>query len=97
MGRVIGTIRREWLDHAIVFNEADLCRHMKLFVPCHHESICPGCAAEMEKKTGVVWGTLLLIAIFPPLGFPAFMMTGLVEKRAVCPSRGHSEHLHKIF
>jgi transposase InsO family protein len=26
--RVIGTIRRECLDHVIVFNEASLCRHL---------------------------------------------------------------------
>ncbi len=37
MGRVIGTIRRERLDHAIVFHEADLYRHMKLFAPYYHE------------------------------------------------------------
>jgi putative transposase len=27
--RVIGTIRREWLDHVIVFNEVSLYRHVK--------------------------------------------------------------------
>jgi hypothetical protein len=36
--RVIGTIRRECLDHAIVFNEADLYWHMKSFVTYYHES-----------------------------------------------------------
>ena len=36
--RVIGTIRRECLDHVMVFNEADLHRHMKSFVPHDHES-----------------------------------------------------------
>jgi hypothetical protein len=36
--RVIGAIRRECLDHVIVFNEADLYRHMKSFVPYYHES-----------------------------------------------------------
>jgi hypothetical protein len=35
---VIGTIRRECLDHVIVFNEADLYRHRKPFVPYDHES-----------------------------------------------------------
>jgi hypothetical protein len=35
---VIGTIRRECLDHVIVFNEASLYRHMKSFVPYDHES-----------------------------------------------------------
>ena len=36
--RVIGTIRRECLDHVIVFNEASLYRHMKSFVMYYHES-----------------------------------------------------------
>jgi transposase InsO family protein len=27
--RVVGTIRRECLDHVIVFNEASLCRHLQ--------------------------------------------------------------------
>ena len=35
---MVGTIRREWLDHVIVFKEADRYRHMKSFVPYHHES-----------------------------------------------------------
>ena len=34
--RVIGTIRRECLDHVIVFNEASLCRHVKLFMEYYH-------------------------------------------------------------
>jgi transposase InsO family protein len=36
--RVIGSIRRECLDHLIVFNEATLCRHLKLFLPYYHET-----------------------------------------------------------
>ena len=36
--RVIGTIRRECLDHVIVFNEASLHRHMTSFLAYHHES-----------------------------------------------------------
>ena len=36
--RVIGTIRRECLDHVIVFNEASLYRHVKLFTAYFHES-----------------------------------------------------------
>jgi putative transposase len=36
--RVIGTIRRECLDHLIVFNEASLHRHLKLFLAYYHES-----------------------------------------------------------
>jgi putative transposase len=34
--RVIGTIRRECLDHVIVFNEASLRRHLKFFLEYYH-------------------------------------------------------------
>jgi putative transposase len=36
--RVIGTIRRECLDHVIVFNQASLYRHMKSFLVYYHQS-----------------------------------------------------------
>jgi transposase InsO family protein len=36
--RVIGTIRRECLDHMIVFNEVSLCRHLKSFLEYDHQS-----------------------------------------------------------
>jgi putative transposase len=36
--RVIGTIRRECLDHVIVLNEAARYRHMKAFLAYYHES-----------------------------------------------------------
>src|SRR6266480_3632627 len=36
--RVIGTLRRECLDHMIVLNEASLYRHVKSFVTYYHES-----------------------------------------------------------
>lgn len=35
---VIGTIRRECLDHVIIFNQAALYRHVKSFVAYYHES-----------------------------------------------------------
>ena len=38
MERVIGTIRRECLDHMIVFDEASLDRHIKSFLAYYHES-----------------------------------------------------------
>ena len=38
MERVIGTIRRECLDHLIVFNDASLYRHVKSFLAYYHES-----------------------------------------------------------
>jgi len=36
--RVIGSIRRECLDHVIVFNEAGLYRYLKSFVAYYHET-----------------------------------------------------------
>jgi transposase InsO family protein len=36
--RLIGTFRRECLDHLIVFNEASLYRHVKSFMAYYHES-----------------------------------------------------------
>src|SRR5689334_5622285 len=36
--RVIGSIRRECLDHVIVFNEAGLYQQIKLFTSYYHES-----------------------------------------------------------
>jgi len=36
--RVIGTIRRECLDHLMVFNQASLYRHVKSFLAYYHES-----------------------------------------------------------
>jgi hypothetical protein len=36
--RVIGSVRRECLDHVIVFNEASPYRHVKSFVAYYHGS-----------------------------------------------------------
>jgi putative transposase len=36
--RVIGSIRREGLDHLIVYNEASLYRHVNSFVEYYHET-----------------------------------------------------------
>ena len=36
--RVIGSIRRECLDHVVVFNEESLRRHVKAFVQYYHET-----------------------------------------------------------
>jgi putative transposase len=36
--RAIGTIRRECLDHLIVFDEASLLRHLKCFLAYYHET-----------------------------------------------------------
>jgi putative transposase len=37
-GRVIGTIRRECLDHVIVFNERSLYRHLRDFIEYYHRT-----------------------------------------------------------
>jgi putative transposase len=39
--RVIGTIRRECLDHVIVLNQASLSRHLRSFLDYSHHSRCP--------------------------------------------------------
>ena len=44
----MGTIRRECLDHGIVFNEASLCRHLKSFLEYYHQS---GTHWSLEKDT----------------------------------------------
>jgi transposase InsO family protein len=36
--RMIDTIRRECLDHLIVFNEASLCRHLQAFIGHYHRT-----------------------------------------------------------
>src|SRR5262249_50709627 len=36
--RVIGTSRREYLDHVIVLGEASFYRHLKAFATYYHES-----------------------------------------------------------
>ena len=46
--RVIGTIRRECLDHVIVFNEASLCRHLRRFADYYHRSRTH---LDLEKDT----------------------------------------------
>jgi putative transposase len=38
--RVIGTIRRECLDHVIVFDQASLSRHLQSFFDYYHHSRC---------------------------------------------------------
>lgn len=38
--RVIGTIRRECLDHVVVFHPTSLSRHLKLFIDYYHHTRC---------------------------------------------------------
>jgi len=35
--RVIGSLRRECLDHFIVWNECSLCRHLRQYLAYYHE------------------------------------------------------------
>jgi transposase InsO family protein len=46
--RVIGTIRRECLDHMIVFNERCLCRHLQMFLDYYH---CSRTHLALEKDS----------------------------------------------
>jgi putative transposase len=48
--RVIGTIRRECLDHVIVFNERSLHRHLRKFLDYYHRSRTH---LGLQKDTGV--------------------------------------------
>jgi transposase InsO family protein len=38
--RVIGTLRRECLDHVIIFDQASLSRHLNRFLEYYHHSRC---------------------------------------------------------
>src|SRR5258707_11115744 len=48
--RVIGTIRRECLDHVIVLNEASLYRHVKAFLAYYHESRTRGSFSKTSSR-----------------------------------------------
>jgi hypothetical protein len=51
--RVIGTIRRECLDHVIVLNEASLYRYVKSFLAYYHESRTHLSLAKGEPSAAV--------------------------------------------
>jgi hypothetical protein len=46
--RVIGTIRRECLDHVIVFHQTSLSRHLRSFLDYYHHNRCH---LALEKET----------------------------------------------
>jgi transposase InsO family protein len=48
--RVIGSIRRECLDDAIVYNEASLYRQMKSFVEYYHETRTPQALSGIRAR-----------------------------------------------
>ena len=57
--RVIGTIRRECLDHVIIFNEAALYHQIKLFTAYYHASRTHLSLAKdaPEPRSGAATGT----------------------------------------
>ncbi len=57
--RVIGSIRRECLDHMIVFNEASLSRHVKAFVSYYHHTRTHLSLAKDTPETRAVQPTEL--------------------------------------
>jgi putative transposase len=67
--RVIGTIRRECLDHVIVFTEASLYRHVKIFVSHYHESRTHlSLAKDAPESRPVQRPELGRVAAIPQLG-----------------------------
>ena len=81
--RVIGTIRRECLDHVIVFGEAALYQHVKRFMHYYHESRTHLSLAKDAPEPRPVYPPILgpVVAI-PQVG-------GLhhrYERRAACRS-----------
>jgi hypothetical protein len=58
----MGAIRRECLDHVIVFNESSMCRHRKLFLEYYHgtrthlslEKDTPECRSVQPPESGRV-------------------------------------------
>jgi transposase InsO family protein len=81
--RVIGTIRRECLDHVIVFNQATLYQHLKAFAAYYHESRTHlslakdtpetrpvQCHSAARRSSPPVRATRSLNVAVPPLLFP---------------------------
>ncbi|MCX6621277.1 MAG: integrase core domain-containing protein [Acidobacteria bacterium] len=67
--RVIGTIRRECLDHVIVFNEASLYRRVKSFVAYYLESRTHlSLTKDAPESRPVQWPEVGRIVAIPQLG-----------------------------
>jgi transposase InsO family protein len=76
--RVIGTIRRECLDHVIVSSEAGLSRHLRRFADYYHRSTWawrrtrPSHAPSKDRKPGGSWrsprwaGSIIGMNVAPP-------------------------------
>ena len=69
MKRVIGTIRREYLDHLIVLSETSLYRHMDLFLDYYHRSRTHLALAKESPEPRLVYPTELRpVVSIPQLG-----------------------------
>src|SRR5712692_4406024 len=67
--RVIGTVRRECLDHVIVFSEASLYRHVKSFLAYYHESRTDLSLAKDEPEPRPVYPPALgAVVAIPQVG-----------------------------
>jgi transposase InsO family protein len=62
--RMIGTIRRECLDHLIVFNEASLCRHLQAFIGYYHRTRTH-LALDKDARTHGLYSRRMLAASSP--------------------------------
>jgi len=67
--RVIGTIRRECLDHVIVFGEADLHRRVKSFLAYYHDfADAPSLAKDTPASRPVQRPELGRVIAMPQVG-----------------------------
>jgi transposase InsO family protein len=66
--RVIGTMRRECLDHVIVLNEASLYRHVKSFLAYYHESRTHLSLAKDTPESRPVHPALGAVVTIPQVG-----------------------------
>jgi len=58
---------------------------------------CPKCESDMRSINKINWPTMGAIVLLPPLGFILFIITGIAEKRAICPNCFYEETLYRIF
>jgi transposase InsO family protein len=65
--RVIGTLRRECLDHVIVLHEGSLLRHLRLFLGYYHESRTHLSLAKDTPQTRPVQGAAVGKIVTIPL------------------------------
>jgi len=58
---------------------------------------CPKCNSKMSSINKVNWPTIAFIILLPPIGFFIFLLSGIIEKKAVCNNCFHEELLHRVF